>query len=142
MQALSDAPSFYDVLSVSPNATLDEIRRAFHAAIRESHPDKDGRDGARFILQRRAWETLCDEASRREYDSMLALRAAEIADSRILEEVFLSEASGGFACRCGGVAHFDNSAPLPQTIACDGCSLRYRVIAHPDAAPVGQGAPQ
>ncbi|MEZ5913880.1 MAG: molecular chaperone DjiA [Paracoccaceae bacterium] len=33
-------PDPYDVLGVSPEATLDEIRAAWRAAVRESHPDR------------------------------------------------------------------------------------------------------
>lgn len=132
MQAHLEPLSFYEVLGVLPTATPDEIRKAYHAAVRDSHPDKDGLDGAQFIAQRRAWETLRDETLRHEYDVTLALKKAAAEGSRILEDVSVSEAGDGLACRCGGVASVDSAAGLPQIIACDGCSLEYRVVA--DAA--------
>ena len=123
------APNFYELLNVSPGASLDEIRIAYHAAVLSSHPDRAGDDPALFVAQQQAWETLRDESSRRTYDDSLAMQTAMLQVSRILEEVSLDETSGVmFVCRCGGHAQIDQAAGLPQVVSCDGCSLQYRIV--------------
>ena len=123
------ALNLYELLHVSPRASLDEIRVAYHSAILSSHPDKDGHDPALFVAQQQAWETLRDESSRRAYDDSLAVQATRQLGSRILEDVSQDEIDGEmFICRCGSHLPIDQAAGLPQVISCDGCSLQYRII--------------
>lgn len=123
-----ESRSFYEVLNVAPNASLETIRAAYHAAILESHPDRGilNEDPARFVAQQTAWETLRDDRLRREYDAALACCATV---GRILEDVGINETDGvAFSCRCGGAAPIDPAKDLPQVVSCDGCSLQYRVV--------------
>lgn len=66
-------PTPYEVLGVAPTASADEIRRAYLALARASHPDlqrQDGRGAAEERMRRinAAWAILGDEARRRRYD--------------------------------------------------------------------------
>ncbi|CUG62628.1 DNA-J chaperone, putative [Bodo saltans] len=68
--------NYYDVLSVSRNADVDEIKRQYKKKALELHPDKAGasqttEEAALFKMVTKAYETLCDDTKRREYDSQL-----------------------------------------------------------------------
>ncbi|MCO5575613.1 hypothetical protein L7F22_029415 [Adiantum nelumboides] len=64
--------ALYDVLGVAPDASQQDIKRAYHRASLASHPDKnpDRQEEASREFQRigQAWETLGDEGSRKRYD--------------------------------------------------------------------------
>ncbi len=70
-------PSHYDVLGVRPDATQDEIRRAYHALARRHHPDTQpdaepsaAREAGRAMAAvNDAWEILGDPVRRRAYDN-------------------------------------------------------------------------
>lgn len=61
---------YYDVLSVSKGATQDEIKRAHRKLAREHHPDVSKAPDAakKFAEIQEAYDTLSDEAKRRQYD--------------------------------------------------------------------------
>ena len=63
--------SWYDVLLVDQNATLDEIKVAFKRRALQVHPDKGG-SKEEFHLVYQALETLGDPAARQKYDYSLA----------------------------------------------------------------------
>lgn len=61
---------YYEVLSVSKGATQEEIKRAYRKLAREHHPDvcKAPDAAKRFAEIQEAYDTLSDEAKRRQYD--------------------------------------------------------------------------
>ena len=63
--------SFYDVLQVDQNASLDEIKVAFKRRALQVHPDKGG-SKEQFHLVYQALETLADPKARKTYDSRRA----------------------------------------------------------------------
>ena len=65
------ARNYYEVLGVSPQATDDEIKKAFRRLAREYHPDANPSDAAtaeQFKEISEAYETLRDPERRRRYD--------------------------------------------------------------------------
>ncbi|KAH0488941.1 MAG: hypothetical protein KVP17_002496 [Porospora cf. gigantea B] len=58
----------YDILDLSPTATLEEIKRAFRLRALQSHPDKNPEGHERFIAVRKAYEVLSDLRQRKQYD--------------------------------------------------------------------------
>ena len=65
---------YYELLGVAPTASAGEIRKAYLQLAREKHPDRfsEGpeKDAAGVVFQdlTTAFNTLCNERSRREYD--------------------------------------------------------------------------
>lgn len=63
---------YYEVLGVSPDASGEEIKRAFRTLAREHHPDVTGGDPAseqRYKEVSEAYAVLSDPNKRREYDA-------------------------------------------------------------------------
>lgn len=69
------APTHYQVLDVSPGATLGQVRRAYKLQAHRWHPDKhQGSPAAhaRFVQVQQAYAVLSDPARRAQYDAGLA----------------------------------------------------------------------
>lgn len=67
----------YQRLGLTPAASTDEVRAAYHALAKRLHPDLAGSDAERHLAERRmreineAWNVLRDPARRRAYDATL-----------------------------------------------------------------------
>ena len=58
---------FYQILGVARDASLDEIRKAYHKLAHQHHPDKGG-DEKKFKEINEAYQTLSDKEKRSQYD--------------------------------------------------------------------------
>ena len=137
--ALNDA---YQLLGVTRNASVDEIRHAYHRLARCHHPDSAGTpDVEAFNEIQRAWEQLRESAARAHYDA--DLRAQELADAGVasrIEEVdledmdYAEDAVGAgvwrLDCRCGDafVLREDDLAGGVEVLQCRSCSLCIRPL--------------
>src|SRR6185503_3534672 len=64
-------PSYYEILGVRPEASLDEIKRSFRSLAMKHHPDKNKNSEEsrqKFMKIVEAYEVLSDDNSRRTYD--------------------------------------------------------------------------
>ncbi|XP_053134639.1 dnaJ homolog subfamily C member 4 [Hemicordylus capensis] len=71
--------SYYDLLGIKPDATLEEIKEAFFRKSKQLHPDSNlGNPGlhSEFVKLNEAYRVLRKESSRRHYDSLRRGRAA------------------------------------------------------------------
>ena len=67
---------FYAVLGVAPDASADDIKKAYRKLARELHPDRNpGNQHAeeRFKAASEAYDVLSDDKRRKEYDEMRSL---------------------------------------------------------------------
>ena len=72
MEQSSKGRTHYQVLGVSPCATLDQIKAAHRALALKYHPDKNNSTfESQFLAIQKAWECLRDETSRQDYDDEL-----------------------------------------------------------------------
>jgi DnaJ-like protein/PilZ domain-containing protein len=62
--------NYYDILAISPDSSIEEIRAGYHERIAQYHPDCHSSSHAHAIaaLINEAWEVLRDEGRRRLYD--------------------------------------------------------------------------
>jgi len=62
------AKSYFAILGISPNATVDEIRSAYRRLAKEFHPDHYAGGSARFRDIQEAYSVLGNRRRRREYE--------------------------------------------------------------------------
>lgn len=60
--------NLYDILGVSKDASLKEIKKAYKNKAKEHHPDKDGGNEELFKAIQEAYDTLSNPAKRNMYD--------------------------------------------------------------------------
>lgn len=60
--------TFYDILGLSSDCSLDDIKNSYRQLCKIYHPDRNPENNNKFIEIQKAYETLVDENLRREYD--------------------------------------------------------------------------
>lgn len=70
---MATGPTYYAILGIEPDATEDEIRKAYHKAARLTHPDMTGGvESPYFVVVAEAFEVLSNPLTRARYDASLA----------------------------------------------------------------------
>ncbi|KAG0544003.1 hypothetical protein BDA96_02G238100 [Sorghum bicolor] len=114
---ISVRKTLYEVLSVSEDATYDEIRAAYRSAALTTHPDKahttlessvPSSEQQEFFSVQKAWEILRHPTSREDYDKQLqsSRQNIEIIASEIEVGDMIIESTADtlvllYPCRCG-----------------------------------------
>lgn len=65
--------SFYEILGVRRDASVDELRHAYYQRVKEAHPDHGG-DAILFMNVRKGYSILANKQTRQRYDKWLASR--------------------------------------------------------------------
>lgn len=60
--------TFYDILELSPDCSLEDIKNSYRQLCKIYHPDRNPDNKDKFIEIKKAYETLIDEDLKREYD--------------------------------------------------------------------------
>lgn len=79
--------NLYKVLNVDENATMKEIKKAYHILAKQYHPDKNRHDTAeKYDMITYAYHILKNEKTRQEYDMMNNLNKSKF--QKLLESLF------------------------------------------------------
>jgi serine/threonine protein kinase len=91
---MKSKPDYYQVLEVNPRARASVIDAAFHALMKEYHPDKGGSvTGTHARLLNEAHDTLADSVQRKSYDKTRDLGVGKTVGAyKLLSQI----AEGGF----------------------------------------------
>ncbi|KAJ2962276.1 hypothetical protein NQZ79_g2448 [Umbelopsis isabellina] len=141
--------SFYDILGVSQEASISDIKQRFQKLVLQHHPDKQvtsiPADEEHIHQLLKAWEVLRDPESRRAYDQVIKshyakndLLAQQLKQEAVinedvdLDDMDYDEETGSFSlpCRCSGnytICETDMELGV-NTASCDNCSLIIRVL--------------
>lgn len=127
--------SYYDALGLTPEATLDDIKKKYKILAIKFHPDKNADSDAsgKFLQISKAYEVLSDSGKRSDYDRQNGLAVGHKPSSgsiTILDFETDSEDDEwlSFYCRCQGKfsieKHFDD---FPVSTPCSDCSLSITI---------------
>ncbi|KAI8851466.1 DnaJ domain-containing protein [Chytridium lagenaria] len=131
--------SLYDVLGVTPDASMEEIKKSFHGLLLELHPDKNATSSNSEVMQSRlqqvlkAWETLKDPSLKADYDRQVtsAKRRKRWSKRLILMTWKYDPTTSTFfsECRCSGKyiiseTELENGVNM---VCCTHCSIHVLV---------------
>ncbi|KAM9994214.1 hypothetical protein ACTFIZ_005516 [Dictyostelium cf. discoideum] len=144
--------NYYEILKVSIDADIEEIKKSYRKLALLYHPDKLNKEEnieeninsfsnclvnntKDFNDIQIAWETLKDDLLRKQYDSLLLEQKRQkysVSDEIDLDDMeFIEENSEYiYSCRCGDhyIITEDQLSEGSDVVCCSGCSLSIKVI--------------
>ncbi|KAM9990243.1 hypothetical protein ACTFIY_006290 [Dictyostelium cf. discoideum] len=149
--------NYYEILKVSIDADIEEIKKSYRKLALLYHPDKlnkeenieeninnfsnslvnnnNNSNTKDFNDIQIAWETLKDDLLRKQYDSLLLEQKRQkysVSDEIDLDDMeFIEENSEYiYPCRCGDhyIITEDQLSEGSDVVCCSGCSLSIKVI--------------
>jgi hypothetical protein len=103
--------TLYEILSVAPDADLEELRAAFRRLSKKVHPDAGGTD-ALFGRVKDAYDTLSDPVRRAEYDRSLGAQAAHPGGTAQVEPYVRPGEAPTVSLVFGGSLSYANRGPI------------------------------
>lgn len=86
---MAESLNYYEILYISPQATLSEIKTAFRRLARQYHPDLNPNNPAaelKFKQINQAYQVLCDPHQRHLYDQQVNSNFAQSSPSKLTEQ--------------------------------------------------------
>ncbi|KAM9953750.1 hypothetical protein ACTFIR_008842 [Dictyostelium discoideum] len=148
--------NYYEILKVSIDADIEEIKKSYRKLALLYHPDKlnkeenieeninnfsnclannNNSNTKDFNDIQIAWETLKDDLLRKQYDSLLLEKKRQkysVSDEIDLDDMEFIEENGEYVypCRCGDhyIITEDQLSEGSDVVCCSGCSLSIKVI--------------
>ena len=127
--------SYYDVLGLAPEATIEDIKKKYKILAIKYHPDKnpDKNETEKFLKITKAYEILSDLAKRSDYDRQNGLSVGHKPSSGTItildfetdseDEEWLS-----YYCRCQGKFSIERDFhDFPVATPCSDCSLSITI---------------
>ncbi|CAJ0929134.1 unnamed protein product, partial [Mesorhabditis belari] len=133
--------NFYDVLKIQPEASFEEVKKAYFTFLRRVHPDKkhEEADPTSVTLATLIWNTLKDSTKRREYDLFIREQELRAKKGTIIEQVVIDAKDVEIEeyCRCGD-QFLVRSSEAEQIVdrgvfECASCSLCLEMFTSPAA---------
>ncbi|EGC28867.1 hypothetical protein DICPUDRAFT_13347, partial [Dictyostelium purpureum] len=139
--------NYYETLKVSIDAPYEEIKKSYRKLVLLYHPDKISNDHSSFNSDsgnvankefneiQKSWETLKDDALRKQYDALLLEQQRQkysVSDEVDLDDMEYLEEEGQYTypCRCGDqyIITEDQLSEGNDVVCCSGCSLSIKII--------------
>ncbi|KAM9963844.1 hypothetical protein ACTFIW_007100 [Dictyostelium discoideum] len=149
--------NYYEILKVSIDADIEEIKKSYRKLALLYHPDKlnkeenieeninnfsnclvnnnNNSNTKDFNDIQIAWETLKDDLLRKQYDSLLLEKKRQkysVSDEIDLDDMEFIEENSEYVypCRCGDhyIITEDQLSEGSDVVCCSGCSLSIKVI--------------
>lgn len=131
---------YYDLLSLSSNASISEVKTAYHRALLLHHPDKQhsreplkqGRTRYDIDLLKRAFETLANSEERAKYDALRSQRSIGPRPAQVVSLEDFTDLDDGlgtwlYRCRCSG-AYIITERDMESGQHLVGCSSCSEVV--------------
>ncbi|XP_047132548.1 dnaJ homolog subfamily C member 24 isoform X1 [Hydra vulgaris] len=129
--------NLYELLNLSEEASVEEIKRHCQQLLLQTHPDKnkDSVDTTLFIKVQKAREILLDPHCRAKYNKTLKENRLQNSQKILFDKVYdddlnVNEVTGEFFldCRCGGLyTVLESDIYGIIDIPCTNCTLFLRV---------------
>lgn len=89
--------NYYERLGIEPDSCVESIKRAYREQTLKFHPDKHGnqRIYESFLAIQEAYETLCDEHQRAQYDDKIGISNLKKTKDKTSKTVFGEKMVGG-----------------------------------------------
>lgn len=91
--------NYYDILGVSPKASLDEIKKAYRSLAKKYHPDINPQTEEKFKAINLAYETLSDETKRAVYDFDLRKKSGTSSYTKSSSSSYKQSSSSSYGSR-------------------------------------------
>jgi len=131
--------SYYEILSVNPGSSYEDIKRSYQEKLLTTHPDKLVTNAnslpnqESFFVIREAWEVLRDPQKRKWYDESLKGQLLPFDGEIDLDEMNYDESTQTYHthCRCNGEGFSITESQLEEGIdyvVCGTCSFMKKVL--------------